>query len=123
MYKVKDSYRFNVGGQPASVHDLRKGMVIAAEKIVEEPTTEIASNTTVTGQAPPPEAAPKAEVAQAPPAPVQEAAPAAPAPAPVEHTAAMPPKLPKTGSPLPLFGVLGSLCVAASLGLRRLRRS
>lgn len=53
MYKVNDGYRFNVDGRQASVHDLRKGMRISAQKIVEEPRTEIASNTTVTGQAPP----------------------------------------------------------------------
>lgn len=125
VYKVNDSYRFNVNGQKASVHELRKGMVISAQKIVEEPLTEIAANTTVMGQAPPP---PKVEVATAPapaPAPAQEeAAPApAPAPAPVEQAEALPPKLPKTGSPFPLFGVLGSLCIGASLVLRRLRRS
>ena len=123
MYKVKPEYRFIVDGKKASVHELRKGMTVAAEKIVEEPTTEIAANTTVTGSAPP---APRPEVAQAPaPAPArEEAAPApAPAPAPVEQSAALPPALPKSGSPLPLFGLAGSLFVAASLGLRRLRRS
>jgi len=66
MYKVDDNYRFNIGGQKASVHDLRKGMVISAEKIVEEPMTEIASNTVVTGQAPPPARPKEVEVAQAP---------------------------------------------------------
>src|SRR5690349_18424450 len=44
MYKVNDDYKFSVHGQPASVHDLRKGMVISAQKIVEEPRTEVASN-------------------------------------------------------------------------------
>jgi len=125
MYKVKDDYRFNVGGQKATVHDLRKGMVISAEKIVEVPTTEIATNTTVVGQAPPPPAAAKVEVAQAPaPAPAREeqAAPTpAPAPAP-EQAAALPHKLPKTGSPVPLFGALGLLFVGSSFGLRWLRR-
>ena len=61
LYKVSDSYRFTVNGQPASVHDLRKGMVISAQKIVEEPKTEIASTTEVTGHAPP---QPKPVVAQ-----------------------------------------------------------
>jgi len=51
-YTVDDSYRFIVDGKKASVHDLRKGMVISAEKIVEEPRTEMATNTVVTGQAP-----------------------------------------------------------------------
>ena len=49
MYKVQNSYRFNVNGEKATVHDLRKGMIVSAEKIVEEPKTEIASNTVVTG--------------------------------------------------------------------------
>ena len=54
MYKVAESYRFIVDGMSASVHDLRKGMTVSAQRIVEEPRTEIASNTTVTGEAPPP---------------------------------------------------------------------
>jgi hypothetical protein len=52
-YQVEDSYRFTVDGQPASVRDLRKGMTISAERIVEEPRTEIATDTVVTGKAPP----------------------------------------------------------------------
>lgn len=52
MYKVEEHYRFTVGGQKASVHDLRKGMVVSAQKIVEEPTTRITSDVVVTGQAP-----------------------------------------------------------------------
>jgi len=52
-YNVKDDYKFNVEGNPnATVSDLKKGMKISAEKIVEEPRTEIASDTVVTGQAP-----------------------------------------------------------------------
>jgi hypothetical protein len=51
-YKVKDDYKFIVEGQTVRVSDLKKGMQISAEKIVEEPKTEIASKTTVTGQAP-----------------------------------------------------------------------
>jgi hypothetical protein len=51
-YTVTDDYRFNIGGnKSATVSDLRKGMRISAEKIVEEPRTEIVSNTVVTGQA------------------------------------------------------------------------
>ena len=51
-YTVKDSYRFIVDGQKASVHDLRRGMTISAEKIVEEPRTEITSDTVVVGHGP-----------------------------------------------------------------------
>jgi len=51
-YKVKEDYKFTVRGKPADVSELRTGMQISAEKIVEEPRTEIVSNTTVTGHAP-----------------------------------------------------------------------
>jgi preprotein translocase subunit YajC len=52
-YTVTDDYKFNIeGNKNATVFDLRKGMKVSAEKIVEEPMTEIVSNTTVTGQAP-----------------------------------------------------------------------
>jgi hypothetical protein len=52
MYKSLPGYKFNVNGKPATVFQLRKGMKISAEKVVEQPTTEISSNTTVTGHAP-----------------------------------------------------------------------
>jgi len=126
MYKVAESYRFMVDGQKATVHDLRKGMTVSAEKIVEEPRVEIATDTTVTGSAPPP---PRPVVAAAPapaPTPAPTPAPAratpAPAPAPEPVAAAAPaPTLPKTGSPLPLIGLLGFLCTGASLAIRRTR--
>jgi len=51
-YTVDENYRFLIGDEKVSVHDLRKGMTISAEKIVEEPKTEIATDTVVTGQAP-----------------------------------------------------------------------
>ena len=56
MYTSKSDFKFTVDGHPASVRDLRKGMKIFAEKIVESPLTEIANNTTVTGHAPKPKA-------------------------------------------------------------------
>jgi hypothetical protein len=51
-YKVPESYRFMVDGKQAAVQDLRPGMKITATKIVEEQTTEIASETVITGTAP-----------------------------------------------------------------------
>jgi hypothetical protein len=137
MYKVNEDYRFIVNGQKASVHDLKKGMVISAEKIVEAPRTEVASDVAVTGSAP---AKPKPEVARAEPrpspAPTSTEAPAparahAPAPAPT-HTAsaaparapaeAAPAQLPHTGSPVPLVGLAGLALMGASLGSKTLRR-
>jgi hypothetical protein len=52
MYKVEDSYRFIIGGGKATVAELKKGMTISAEKIVEEPATELETTTVVTGHAP-----------------------------------------------------------------------
>ena len=111
QYQVDPSYRFTVNGQPANASQLKKGMVVSAEKIVEEPSVEITTNTVVVGQAPPPP--PPA------PAPVAKAAPPPPPPAP----AAPAPVLPKTGSPVPLLALIGLLCVGGSLAVRKLRRS
>jgi len=137
QYKVSEAYRLNVDGRPASVHELRKGMTISAQKIVEEPRTEIASNTVVSGHAPPPEPVrtakalpePDASRVAPPPAPVPPQATVAPsapmpthAPAAERAEAKLPAKLPKTDSPLPLIGLSG-LMVTASLVLRLLRRA
>ena len=120
QYKVKPDYKFIVNGRPATVFELKPGMTVSAEKIVEEPTVEIATNTQVVGHAP------GAKPAAPAPVSTQAAAPA-PAPAPVAAPAPAPPaapaKLPKTGSPLPLAGLLGFLLIGGSLAIRRYRRS
>lgn len=51
-YVVPPSFQFVVEGRPASVNDLRKGMKVSGEKIVEEPRTEILTKTVITGTAP-----------------------------------------------------------------------
>ncbi len=51
-YHVPESFRFIVEGKPASVHELKQGMKVSATKIVEEPRTEISTQTTITGKAP-----------------------------------------------------------------------
>jgi hypothetical protein len=124
MYKARPDMKFKVEGREATVFDLKKGMKISVEKIVEEPTTQVASNTTVIGSAPPAKevVTQAAAPAQAEAAPASEPAPAA-APAPVQVAAAAPDKLPKTGSPLPLAGLLGLLFTGAGFSLRTLRRS
>ena len=131
QYVVKNKeIVFMVDGRPATVFDLRKGMMVSAEKIVEEPISTVAQNSKITGHAP--KAAPAPVVAAAPapkkaaPAPEPAAAPAAKK-APAAPVAAVPSetpaKLPKTGSPLPLAGVLGLLFTGAGLALRKMRRS
>lgn len=136
QYKVKDDYKFIVDGKPASVYELRKGMTVAAEKIVEAPRTEIANDVQVTGTAPKAvakaEPAPSAEPTPTPvPRPARRAEPQPePAPAPAPAAASeptpvaemQPAKLPKTSSPIPLAGALGALLMGSSLALRKFRQ-
>jgi len=128
QFFVKDDTRFTVSGNPATVRDLKKGMVVYAEKVVEEPMTEIKMDTTVVGQAPAaaaaPPAAPPAAPAAAPaaeptaePAPsVAQAEPAEPPPAPAGEA----PAPPEAASRVPL--IVGLLLVAGVLVLWMLRR-
>ncbi len=120
--KHEDNVQFMVDGRPATVFELRKGQIVSASKITEDPKTMISQNTVVTGHAPPAQvAAAPAKRAAAParttpkPAPARTARPAQPAPAPA------PAALPKTGSPLPLIGLFGLVALTAAGGLRLLR--
>lgn len=49
MYTVESDSNFTVNGKNASIDALRRGMQITAEKVVEAPYTEVASDTVVTG--------------------------------------------------------------------------
>ena len=51
-YHVPASFKFVVEGKPATVSELKRGMKVSATKIVEEPHTELASNTVITGKSP-----------------------------------------------------------------------
>jgi LPXTG-motif cell wall-anchored protein len=116
-FKIPKGQKFNVNGQMTDAWGLRKGMNISATKVVEVPVTEVEEQRKVTGSMPPPPPAPPANV----PILVVIAVPvAAPAPAPAEAPVASA-ELPKTGSSLPLVGMLGLLLLASSLGLRAAR--
>ena len=134
QFQVTPGYKFMVEGKATDVFNLRKGMIVSGAKVVEQPLTEIADNTAFTGTAPKakpvvaaaaePAAVPARAPKKATPAPVKVAAAPAPAPAaePAPVEAPAPAKLPKTGSPLPLGGLLGLLFTGAGLGLRKLRQ-
>jgi LPXTG-motif cell wall-anchored protein len=116
-YKVPDGAMFDVNGKKQSIFHVKKGMVISATIITDTPQTVVNSTRTVADVAPPP--------APAPPTPpivgvlLIERAPApAPAPQPEEVAQA---SLPKTGSSLPLIGLLGLLSLAFAAGMRKLR--
>jgi LPXTG-motif cell wall-anchored protein len=128
QYNVNGDQKFTVNGQPATVFDLRQGMVVSAEKIVEEPKVEFATDTKVVGQAPasmmaaPAAAQPKSASSGKASNSSASGTSANAAPS----SGAAPSELPKTGdpiSPIPLMGLLGLLCVGGALALRRVRRA
>jgi hypothetical protein len=144
VVKDKDNVRFTIGGRPGTVFDLRKGMTVSAEKIVEEPDVEITADTTVVGQAPPMQAAapqpapetkvptasqpavPETKVAEtSPPAAPETPAPTAAQPAAPETptpTAAQPTP-PESGrrSPLLWLGLIALLIVVVIV-VRKFRK-
>ena len=111
QFKIPRGQKFTIEGQETDAFGLKKGMKVSATKIVEQPVTVYEKQKQVTGTAPPPPPAPPADV----PILVAVAAPTpAPQPAPAKE-------LPKTGSLVPLLGMLGLLSIGTSFGLRILR--
>lgn len=117
QFTVPDGQKFTIDGQETDVWKLKKGMRVTATKVTEVPETVIDRERRLTGSMPPP------------PPPVPADTPiliasvvAAPSPAPAPATPAAPAELPKTGSPLPLIGLLGLLLTGSSVGFRLIRR-
>jgi len=115
QFKIPNNQKFNIDGQMVDAWGLKKGMTISATKIVETPLDVVSQTRKVTGSSPPPP--PPPPPADAPILVVEEA----PAPAQVAQAPA-PAELPKTGTELPLIGLLGFLSLASSLGLRAVRK-
>jgi LPXTG-motif cell wall-anchored protein len=120
-FKIPKGQKFTIDGQETDAFGLRPGMKVTAQKVVEQPETVVTQQVKRTGVMPPPPPTPAPEVPilvasmEEAPAPAEQAA-AAPAPAPAPKK-----QLPKTGSELPLIGLLGMLSVGLSLGLRAFR--
>ena len=113
QFKIPKNQRFMVDGQETDAWGLKKGMNVSATKIVEEPVTVVEHKARVSGTMPPPPQPPPADV----PILIAEAKPL-----PAPSAAGAPAELPKTGSLLPLIGLLGSLSLFSSFGLRIIRR-
>jgi len=113
QFKIPAGQKFTVNGQTTDAFGLKKGMMVSATKVVEEPVTQVEQEPNLSGHMPPPPPAPAADQ------PILVAV-ATPAPAPA--AAAAPAELPTTGSNLPLMGLLGLLLIAGSLGLRVYRK-
>jgi RNase P/RNase MRP subunit p29 len=111
-FKIPKGQKFNVDGQMVDAWGLKKGMKISATRVVEEPETVVEQEKKLTGKLPPPPPPPPADMPMLivlvmhPPNPAEPAAPA---------------ELPKTGSLLPLVGLLGILSCGLSASIRMLR--
>jgi LPXTG-motif cell wall-anchored protein len=110
-FNIPSGQKFTINGQQVDAFGLKKGMVVTATKIVEVPEIHVSHEKYVSGTMPAPPSAPPADV----PMLIASSQPVtAPNPT-VAQT------LPKTGSDVPLVGLLGLLLVSASLGLKFLR--
>ncbi len=124
--KVPDGTKFTSGGEKKTVFELKKGMKFSATVVTDSPETVVSQQRSVTGTgAPPPPPAPIAYIP--PPAPeaplvIEEPAPARPVAQAEPAPAPEPAKLPKTGTPLPLIGLLGFGMSAAGIAMRLFRR-
>ena len=116
-FKIPKGQKFTVDGQQVDAFGLKKGMIVNAQQVIEQPETVVSQEVKRTGIAPPPPPAPQADV------PILVVVVPASTPAPVETAAAepTPTKLPKTGTYLPLLGLLGALSTILALGLMALR--
>ena len=116
-FKIPNGQKFNVDGQMVDAWGLKKGMNVSATKVVEVPEVHVTHEQQLTGSMPPPPPpAPDQPILVAVVVPAMPAAPAQAGPA------QAPAELPKTGSPLPLVGLLGFASTVAGLTLKALRR-
>ena len=123
QFTIPKGQKFVVNGETMDAFGLRPGMVITATKIVEVPEEVVTQQRKLSGTMPPPPAAPPADQPLLVATSAPKAVPAA-APAPTQVASApAPKKLPKTGSILPLIGLLGLFSLIVSLGIKIFRES
>jgi len=117
-YKIPNHAKITVGGEPKTVFDLRKGMKLEATIVTDDTHTVIERNKSVVGEPPAPAATPQEVGVLLFFQPTQ-------LPAPVLVASADEPAstLPKTGTFLPLAGLLGALALTMSLGLGVVRQT
>jgi hypothetical protein len=131
LFNIPDGTKFTVDGQQTDAFSLRKGMKVSATAVTEIPETVVATEVTRTGEMPPtpaetvdphiallvilvPYEVSQVSAAADSSASTTDAGPAVPA-------EVAPAQLPKTGSSLPLVGLLGGLLCSIALGLRARR--
>jgi hypothetical protein len=119
VLKVPNDTKFTVNGKEITAFEVKKGMKIEATIVTDSTETVMAKEKSVTGIAPPPVVLPELGVLliQFPAPPAVVAAP----PVTVASAEPLPASLPKTGTLLPLVGLMGLLSIGGSLGLRLAR--
>jgi hypothetical protein len=117
-YTIPQHAKITVGGQKKTVFDLRKGMKLQATIITDDEHTIIERNKNVVGELPAPPATPREMGVLLILAPSSQAVPALMASN--EEPAS---NLPKTGTFLPVVGLLGALALATSLGMAAVRKA
>lgn len=120
-FKIPKGQQFNIDGQMVDAFGLQKGMRVNATKITETPETVVTEQAKITGTAPPAAApAPEKKVVAATPPP-----PPPPEEVPILVAVMIPESdttsLPKTGSQLPLVGLIGLLLLSTSFALKVVR--
>jgi hypothetical protein len=118
-FTIPRGQKFMYEGRLLDAMSLRRGMKVSATAVTETTETVVEQQARVTGQMPPPPQPIPADlpvmVEAAPPTPVPAAAPA---PEPTQVA-----QLPRTGSLIPLLGLLGLLSCGAAFALRALRQA
>jgi len=113
QFTIPQGQKFNINGQMVDAWGLRKGMTVSATKVIEEPVTVVNVSKQLTATMPPP------------PPPDQPIIIAVVKPVPVPVPAAQPAsntaELPKTGTLVPLIGLLGLVSLGSSFVLRAVR--
>ncbi len=115
QYNVPKGQIFMINGQKDTVFQLRKGMMVSATVVTEEPVTEVSHNKSVTG------VMPKPPVPDAPPVVLVESTTQPAQPTQTAAAEPAPKALPKTGSEWPLVGLLGLGSLGAGMLTRRFR--
>jgi hypothetical protein len=123
QFKIPDGTKFTVDGQQTDAFSLRPGMKVSATAVTEVPENVVTNQVTRTGEMPPlPSETFDPHIAllivMVPYVPATGATPAGTTVASTEST---PAQLPKTGSSLPLIGLVGGFFCVLAFGLKARR--
>ena len=113
QFNIPKGQKFTVDGQETDAWGLKKGMKVAATKVVEVPENVITRQKQMRGSMPPPPSPPPAD------APILVAASQ---PLSMPRATAPSTELPHTGSLLPLIGMLGAISLFFSMTIAVIRR-